>query len=75
MAGDMVTFKLGSVTLGSVDMSSPSLGTDSGNVMVRPKDLAGVIDETDEKASQKAEQRTYRADGNTYTGKMSPSKT
>jgi secreted PhoX family phosphatase len=50
MAGDMVTFKLGSVTLGSVNMSSPALGSDGSNVMVRPKDLAGVTDETDEKA-------------------------
>ena len=50
MAGDTVTFKLGSVTLGSVDMSNPALGDDDGIVVVRPKDLAGVTDETDEKA-------------------------
>ncbi|MDD5365309.1 MAG: DUF839 domain-containing protein [Gallionellaceae bacterium] len=50
VAGDTVTFKLGNVTLGSVDMTSPALGSDGGHVMVRPKDLAGTTDETDEKA-------------------------
>jgi hypothetical protein len=49
-AGDTVTFKIGSVTLGSVNMSNTALGLDGGRKMVRPKDLAGVIDETDEKA-------------------------
>jgi secreted PhoX family phosphatase len=48
--GDKVTFKLGSVTLGEIDMTSSALGLDSGRLMVRPKDLAGVVDETDEKA-------------------------
>jgi hypothetical protein len=48
--GDTVTFKIGSVTLGSVDMSNPALGHDGGHIMVRPKDLAGEIDETDERA-------------------------
>ena len=48
--GDTVTFKVGSVTLGSVEMSNPGLSQDVGHVMVRPKDLAGVVDETDEKA-------------------------
>jgi hypothetical protein len=50
VAGDTVTFKIGSVTLGSVNMASTALGLDSGRLMVRPKDLAGVTDETDEKA-------------------------
>lgn len=50
VAGDTVTFMLGNVTLGSVDMASPALGSDGGKVMVRPKDLAGTTDETDEKA-------------------------
>ena len=49
-AGDTVTFKIGSVTLGSVNMASVALGTQSGNLVVRPKDLAGVTDETDVKA-------------------------
>jgi secreted PhoX family phosphatase len=49
-AGDTVTFKLGSVTLGSVAMANAALSQDGGHVMVRPKDLAGVTDETDEKA-------------------------
>ncbi len=48
--GDTVTFKIGSVTLGSVAMSNPALSQDGGHVMVRPKDLAGVTDEIDEKA-------------------------
>jgi len=50
LAGDTVTFKIGGVTLGSVNMSNTALGLDSGRLMVRPKDLAGVVDETDEKA-------------------------
>jgi secreted PhoX family phosphatase len=50
VAGDKVSFKIGNVTLGSVDMSSLALGTQSGNRVVRPKDLAGVTDETDAKA-------------------------
>lgn len=48
--GDTVTFKLGNVTLGSVVMSNPALGSDNGHVLVRPKDLAGVTDEGDEKS-------------------------
>ncbi len=50
VAGDKVSFKIGNVTLGTVDMASSALGTLSGNRMVRPKDLAGVTDETDVKA-------------------------
>jgi len=49
-AGDKVTFKIGAVTLGTVDMANAALGTQSGNKVVRPKDLAGVVDETDAKA-------------------------
>lgn len=49
-SGDTVTFKIGEVTLGTVDMASAALSNDSGNLMVRPKDLAGVVDETDEKS-------------------------
>jgi hypothetical protein len=49
-AGDKVTFKIGTITLGSVDMASTALGSQSGNKVVRPKDLAGVTDETDVKA-------------------------
>jgi secreted PhoX family phosphatase len=49
-SGDTVTFKIGSVTLGSVDMANAALSNDSGRLMVRPKDLAGVVDETDEKS-------------------------
>jgi uncharacterized protein len=48
--GDTVTFKIGSVTLGSAKMDSTVLGNDGGKLMVRPKDLAGVTDETDEKS-------------------------
>ena len=47
VAGDKVSFKIGNVTLGSVDMASATLGTQGGNRVVRPKDLAGVTDETD----------------------------
>ncbi len=50
VAGDTVTFKVGSVTLGAVDMASSALADMSGRRMVRPKDLAGVTDETDEKS-------------------------
>ncbi len=50
LAGDKVSFKIGNVTLGSVDMASVALGTQGGNRVVRPKDLAGVTDETDVKA-------------------------
>ena len=49
-AGDTVTFKVGSVTLGVVNMDSAALGSDAGNLVVRPKDLAGATDETDEKS-------------------------
>jgi len=49
-AGDTVTFKIGNVTLGSVDMAGVALGSQSGNKVVRPKDLAGVTNETDVKA-------------------------
>jgi secreted PhoX family phosphatase len=50
VAGDTVSFKIGNVTLGSVDMGSVALGKQNGNRVVRPKDLAGVTDETDVKA-------------------------
>ncbi len=50
IAGDKVSFKIGNVSLGTVDMASTALGTQSGNRIVRPKDLAGVVDETDAKA-------------------------
>jgi len=50
VAGDKVNFKIGNVSLGTVDMASTALGTQSGNRVVRPKDLAGVTDETDAKA-------------------------
>ena len=50
VAGDKVSFKIGNVTLGSVDMASATLGTQAGKRVVRPKDLAGVTDETDVKA-------------------------
>ena len=50
VAGDKVTFKIGNVTLGTIDMTSTALGTQGGNLVVRPKDLAGVTDETDVKA-------------------------
>lgn len=49
-AGDTVTFQLGSVTLGSVDMKNAGLASMNGSLMVRPKDLAGVADEMDEKS-------------------------
>ena len=49
-AGDTVTFKIGSAVLGSVDMSNPALSKQGGNSVVRPKDIAGVTDETDEKS-------------------------
>jgi uncharacterized protein len=50
VAGDKVTFKIASVTLGSVDMASTTLGTQGGSLVVRPKDLAGATSETDEKS-------------------------
>jgi secreted PhoX family phosphatase len=50
LAGDRVSFNIGNVSLGTVDMASTALGTQSGNRVVRPKDLAGVVDETDAKA-------------------------
>jgi len=49
-AGDTVTFKIGSVTLGSIKMDSAALGSEGGKLVVRPKDLAGVVEETDEKS-------------------------
>lgn len=49
-AGETVTFKIGQVTLGSAVMSSPTLSDMSGNKLVRPKDIAGVTDEVDQKA-------------------------
>ncbi|MBU0622752.1 MAG: DUF839 domain-containing protein [Gammaproteobacteria bacterium] len=49
-AGDTVTFKIGEVTLGTVDMDGSALSAMSGSKLVRPKDLAGVTDETDQKA-------------------------
>lgn len=49
-SGDNVTFKIGNVTLGSVSMASTGLGMSGSNIMIRPKDLAGVTDETDEKS-------------------------
>ncbi|MDP4029059.1 MAG: DUF839 domain-containing protein [Gallionella sp.] len=49
-AGDTVAFKIGSATLGSVNMSDTSLGKEGGNSVVRPKDIAGVTDETDQKS-------------------------
>ncbi|NOT64994.1 MAG: DUF839 domain-containing protein [Methylotenera sp.] len=48
--GDTVTFKIGNVTLGAVDMANAALGVDAGRIMIRPKDIAGVTDETDEKS-------------------------
>ncbi|TRZ65211.1 MAG: DUF839 domain-containing protein [Rhodocyclaceae bacterium] len=47
VAGDKVTFKIGNITLGTVDMAGTALGTQGGNKVVRPKDLAGVTSETD----------------------------
>jgi len=47
VAGDKVTFKIGNITLGTVDMATTALGTQAGNKVVRPKDLAGVTSETD----------------------------
>ncbi|MCR4297147.1 MAG: DUF839 domain-containing protein [Gallionella sp.] len=49
-AGDTVSFKIGQVNLGSVSMGSTALGGLGGNKVVRPKDIAGVTDETDQKA-------------------------
>jgi len=50
LAGDKVTFKIGNITLGTVDMAATALGTQGGNKVVRPKDLAGATSETDVKA-------------------------
>ena len=50
LAGDTVTFKIGAITLGSVNMAGVALGSQSGKKVVRPKDLAGVTSETDVKA-------------------------
>lgn len=50
LAGDTVTFKLGALTLGSVSMSNAALANMDGKITVRPKDLAGVTDETAEPA-------------------------
>ncbi|MBI5889568.1 MAG: DUF839 domain-containing protein [Nitrosomonadales bacterium] len=49
-AGDTVIFKVGQANLGSVSMSKTALSDLSGNKVVRPKDIAGVTDETDQKA-------------------------
>lgn len=50
LAGDTVTFKIGGLTLGSINMSNPALASVGGSITVRPKDLAGVTDETAEPA-------------------------
>ncbi|MFA6041481.1 MAG: alkaline phosphatase PhoX, partial [Methylophilus sp.] len=50
LPGDKVTFKMGNVVLGTVDMSSSALGVDGGLLVVRPKDIAGVTSEDDEKS-------------------------
>lgn len=49
-AGDTVTFKIGAANLGSVNMSSTALSDMNGSKLVRPKDIAGVTDEVDQKA-------------------------
>jgi hypothetical protein len=49
-SGDTVTFKIGQATLGSVSMASTALSDLNGNKVVRPKDIAGVTDEVDQKA-------------------------
>ncbi|MDO8988185.1 MAG: DUF839 domain-containing protein [Sideroxyarcus sp.] len=49
-AGDTVSFKIGQATLGSVNMGNTALSDLSGKKVVRPKDIAGVTDETDQKA-------------------------
>ncbi len=48
--GATVTFKLGSIVLGSINTGSQALSNVGGKLTVRPKDVAGVADETDEKA-------------------------
>ncbi|MDD2929659.1 MAG: DUF839 domain-containing protein [Sideroxydans sp.] len=48
--GDTVSFKIGQVNLGAVRMDSSALSTESGKKVLRPKDLAGVMDEVDQKA-------------------------
>jgi hypothetical protein len=50
VAGDTVSFKIGQANLGSVSMASTALSDLSGNKLVRPKDIAGVTDEVDQKA-------------------------
>lgn len=49
-AGDTVSFKIGQANLGSVNMASTALSDQNGNKLVRPKDIAGVTDEVDQKA-------------------------
>ncbi|MBU1426865.1 MAG: DUF839 domain-containing protein [Gammaproteobacteria bacterium] len=49
-AGDTVSFKIGQANLGSVSMASTALSDQNGNKLVRPKDIAGVTDEVDQKA-------------------------
>lgn len=49
-AGDTVSFKIGQANLGSVNMTSSALGDLNGSKVVRPKDIAGVTDEIDQKA-------------------------
>lgn len=48
--GDTVTFKLGSIVIGAINTGSQALSSIDSKLTVRPKDLAGVTDETDEKA-------------------------
>ncbi|MDP1633280.1 MAG: DUF839 domain-containing protein [Gallionellaceae bacterium] len=49
-AGDTVSFKIGQANLGSVSMASTALSDQNGKKLVRPKDIAGVTDEVDQKA-------------------------
>jgi secreted PhoX family phosphatase len=49
-AGDTVTFRIGQANLGSVNMAGTALSDLSGNKLVRPKDIAGVTDEVDQRA-------------------------
>ncbi|MFZ2161144.1 MAG: alkaline phosphatase PhoX [Sideroxyarcus sp.] len=49
-AGETVSFKIGQANLGSVNMTSTALSDQNGNKLVRPKDIAGVTDEVDQKA-------------------------
>ncbi|MBU1215329.1 MAG: DUF839 domain-containing protein [Gammaproteobacteria bacterium] len=48
--GDTVSFKIGQVNLGAVHMDGSALSTENGKKVLRPKDLAGVMDEVDQKA-------------------------